>query len=574
MMIKHSDHSVQDDDVKAALRACSAHFLFAFGFNSFVNILLLAYPVYMFQLYDRVVPARSWETLIALGIGLTIAVCAKGVFQWVRGTLLVRASARIEQRLADRLFTVIVRRSASSSGPANAQLIRDLDGYRQFVTGKGALAAIDMPWGFLFWGVLMAIDPVIGLVAGLCLGLSAVATILNSVLTKRALIKANVLGNASQQFSEAATRSADAVIGLGMLNAVVGRWRRERNKAIQEQLIASGRGVSFSSFLAAARILMQGALMGVGILQVINGHVPAGVVFAAILIFNFAMKPIDQLIAAWEDYHTVKDSMRRIDAALTQTPVVTTSLHLPRPAGSIACQDVTFVPPGSDRPILKRVSFHLAAGQSLGLIGLNGSGKTTLARILTGALRPSVGIVRIDGAELNQWSNDEFGSFFGYLPQSVSLLPGTIADNIGRFGRFSDEDIIDAAKRARVHDLIVRLPKGYETSLDEGTMLSGGQRQLIALARAIIGNPSIVILDEPNSNLDGPGEEALVSCMLDLKDRGTTVILITHRPNLVLHLDQAAVLKEGVLVSFGPTQEVFKHIGRPAIVKKVANAHE
>lgn len=573
-MIKHSDHSIQDDDVKAALRACSAHFLFAFGFNSFVNILLLAYPVYMFQLYDRVVPARSWETLIALSIGLTIAVCAKGVFQWVRGTLLVRASARIEHRLADRLFTVIVRRSASSSGPANAQLIRDLDGYRQFVTGKGALAAIDMPWGFLFWGVLMAIDPVIGLVAGLCLGLSAVATILNSVLTKRALIKANVLGNASQQFSEAATRSAEAVIGLGMLNAVVGRWRHERTKAIQEQLIASGRGVSFSSFLAAARILMQGALMGVGVLQVINGEVPAGIVFAAILIFNFAMKPIDQLIAAWEDYHTVKDSMRRIDAALTQTPVVTTSLHLPRPAGAITCQDVTFVPPGSDRPILKRISFHLAAGQSLGLIGLNGSGKTTLARILTGALRPSVGTVRIDGAELNQWSNDEFGSFFGYLPQSVSLLPGTIADNIGRFGRFSDDDIIDAAKRARVHDLIVRLPKGYETPLDEGTMLSGGQRQLIALARAIIGNPSIVILDEPNSNLDGPGEEALVSCMLDLKDRGTTVILITHRPNLVLHLDQAAVLKEGVLVSFGPTQEVFKHIGRPAIVKKVANANE
>ncbi len=573
-MNKNSDHSVQDDDVRAALRACSAHFLFALGFNSFVNILLLAYPVYMFQLYDRVIPARSWETLIALGIGLTLAVCAKGVFQWVRGTLLVRASARIEQRLADRLFTVIMRRSASGSGPANAQLIRDLDSYRQFVTGKGALAAIDMPWGFLFWGVLMAIDPVIGLVAGLCLAVSAAATILNSILTKRALIKANVIGNASQQFSEAATRSADAVMGLGMLNAVVGRWRRERNKAIQEQLIASGRGVSFSSFLAAARILMQGILMGVGVLQVINGHVPAGVVFAAILIFNFAMKPIDQLIAAWEDYHTVKDSMRRIDAALTQTPAVITSLHLPRPAGSITCQDVTFVPPGSDRPILKRISFHLAAGQSLGLIGLNGSGKTTLARILTGGLRPNVGTVRLDGAELNQWSNDEFGSFFGYLPQSVGLLPGTIADNIGRFGRFSDDDIIDAAKRARVHDLIVRLPKGYETPLDEGTMLSGGQRQLIALARAIIGNPSIVILDEPNSNLDGPGEEALVSCMLDLRDRGTTVILITHRPNLVLHLDQAAVLKEGVLVSFGPTQDVFKHIGRPAIVKKVAHVNE
>ncbi|MPR08701.1 type I secretion system permease/ATPase [Microvirga tunisiensis] len=573
-MSKNTPHTYKDNDVAAAMRACRQHFLFAFVFNSFVNVLLLAYPVFMIQVFDRVIPAKSWETLVALLIGLTVAVCAKAVFQWVSGALLVRASIRIERRLADRLFKVVVRRSANGTGPAGAHLIRDLDSYRQFVTGKGALAAIDIPWGFLFIGVLVAIDPLIGFVAGLCLAISAGATIANSILTKRALIKANVIGHSSQQFSDAAARSAEAVIGLGMLDMVVGRWRSERNKALQEQLIASGRGVTLSAFLGSSRVLMQGILMGVGAIQVISGEVPTGIVFAAIIIFGFAMKPIDQIIGAWQDYHPVKEAMRRIDAALTHVAEPATNLRLPRPAGTITCQDLTFVPSGSDRPVLKRINFGVRAGESLGLVGLNGSGKTTLARILTGSLRPTSGTVRLDGAELDQWSNGEFGQFVGYLPQSVSLLPGTVADNIGRFGTFSDDAIIEAAKRARVHDLILRLPKGYETPLDNNSMLSGGQRQLIALARAVIGNPSIVILDEPNSNLDGPGEEALVSCMRDLKERGTTVILITHRPNLVVHLDHAAVLKEGMLVSFGSTTEVFKQLGRPTIVKTVGQRHE
>lgn len=573
-MTKHSDHLYRDDDVRSALRVCRQHFAFAFCFNACVNLLLLAYPIFMVQIFDRVIPARSWETLVALIVGLTIAVSAKGIFQWVRGTLLVRASARIETRLADRLFATVVRRSANGAGPANAQLIRDLDSYRQFATGKGALASIDIPWGFLFLGVLFVIDVALGVVAAICLAILTAATIANSILTKRALIKANVVGNASQQFSEAAARSADAVMGLGMLDAVVGRWRRERNKAIQEQMIASGRGVIFSSFLGSARILMQGALMAVGAIQVINGEIPFGVMFAANIIFGFAMRPIDQMVSAWEDFYPVREAMRRIDTALTRAPEPKVTLRLPRPLGTITCQDVTFVPPGSERAVLKRITFYLTAGQSLGLVGLNGSGKTTLARILTGSLHPSAGTVRIDGAELSQWSNDEFGAFIGYLPQNVGLLPGTVADNIGRFGRFSDDAIIDAAKRARVHELILRLPKGYETLLDDQSVFSGGQRQLIALARAIVGDPSIVILDEPNSNLDGPGEEALVSCIRDLKERGTTVILITHRPNLVVHLDHAAVLRDGVLVSFGTTQEVFKQLGRPTVVKRVGQAND
>ncbi|WP_112661581.1 type I secretion system permease/ATPase [Microvirga flavescens] len=572
--MNNKDHQAYTDgDVRAALRACRQHFVLAAVFDTLVNMLLLAYPVFLYQIYDRVIPGKSWETLVALFIGLLLAVGTKAVFQWVRGILLVRASARIERRLSDRLFRIAVRRSASGHGAANAQLLRDLDSFRQFATGKGALAALDVPWGFLFLGIIIVVDPAIGVVATICMVISAIATFANTAMTKRALVNANVVGNSSQYFGDSVTRAAEAVVGLGMLNAVIARWRRERDKAIHEQLIASGRGVVFSSFLGSARILMQGAIMATGAVQVINGHIPAGLVFAAILIFQFAMKPVDQFVAAWDDYPPIRESMRRIDAVLSKVQEPEINLHLPKPLGMITVRDLVYVPPGADKPVLRRIGFNLEPGHTLGLIGLNGSGKTTLARVLTGSLRPSSGAVRVDGAELQQWGDDRLGEFIGYLPQNVSLLPGTVADNIGRFGRFSDEEIVEAAKKARVHDLVLRLPKGYETVLDENMTFSGGQRQLIALARAIIGKPSFVVLDEPNSNLDGPGEEALVSCVQALKEDGCTVILITHRPNLVHHLDHAAVLREGELVSFGSTTEVFQQLGRPTVVKQVSQAN-
>ncbi len=561
-----------DADVKAALGACRKHFAYAVVFDAFLNVLMLAYPVYLYQIYDRVIPGKSWETLVALLIGLTIAVSAKAVFQWVKGTLLVRASARIERRLADRLFRIIIRRSAEGAGVRDAQLMRDLDSYRQFVTGKGALAALDLPWGFLFLGVIMVVDPLIGTVATIAMMISGAATIANTLATKRALVRANVIGNSSQQFGDSAARAAEAVVGLGMLNGVVRRWRRERDKAIREQFIASGRGVLFSSFLSSARMLMQGAILAIGAVQVINNHIPVGAVFASIMVFQYAMKPIDQLVAAWDEYPPVREAMRRIDAALSRAAEPAINLHLPKPAGTITCQDLVYVPPGSDRAVLRRISFTLQAGETLGLLGLNGSGKTTLARILTGSLRPTSGSVRVDGAEIDQWDNDQFCSFIGYLPQNVSLLPGTVADNIGRFGRFSDEDIVEAARKARVHDLILRMPKGYETPLDDMNF-SGGQRQLIALARAIVGQPSFVVLDEPNSNLDGPGEEALIACVQALKHDGCTVILITHRPNLVHHLDHAAVLRDGSISNYGTTSEIFQQLGRPTVVKNTGNAH-
>ena len=313
--------------------------------------------------------------------------------------------------------------------------------------------------------------------------------------------------------------------------------------------------------------------MAVGALQAMDGHIPIGMIFAAIIVFNFAIQPVTQLISAWEDYHVVKEAAARIDEALRRNPEVRTELRLPKPAGRIDVQEMFYVPPGAEKAVLRCIHFSLEAGQSLGLVGLNGSGKTTLARLLTGNLKPTSGKIRIDGADLQTFENEDIGRFIGYLPQNVGLLPGSVADNIGRFGEFTHAQVVEAAKMARVHDLILRLPRGYDTLLDDASMFSGGQRQLIALARAIVGNPSFVVLDEPNSNLDGPGEDALVACIKSLKQAGTTVIMITHRPNLVTHLDHAAILRDGMLVSMGQTEEVFKQLGRPSIVKKIGSSN-
>jgi ABC-type protease/lipase transport system fused ATPase/permease subunit len=267
--------------------------------------------------------------------------------------------------------------------------------------------------------------------------------------------------------------------------------------------------------------------------------------------------------------------MQRVDAILASDNPAKDGVRLPRPQGRLSCQEVSFVPRGAEKPILRSVSFTVQPGMSLGLVGLNGAGKTTLARILVGSLAPSNGSVRLDGADLATWNRDDLGRHVGYLPQMISLLPGTVGENIGRFGTYSDEEIIAAAKLAGAHEMILRLPRGYETEVgDTGFLLSGGQRQLIGLARAVIGNPALIVLDEPNSNLDGPGEEALLTCLKGLKEQGTTVVMITHRPNLVANLDQAAVLRDGVLISFGSTEDVFRKIGRPMVVKKVASNDE
>jgi PrtD family type I secretion system ABC transporter len=559
-------------DVKAALRLCRAHFGYALVFNAIVNILLLAFPIFTIQLYERVIASRSMETLLALVLGLVIALVFKAIFQWVRGTLFVRASVRIDRLLSNRVLAALIERSGSGQSHETAQALRDLDSFRQFATGKGALALIDAPWAAVFSGVLLALDWQIGLVALACTFLMSAATIVNSIVTKRAVAESAQAAMKAYAFADSNLRSSEAIVAMGMVQAVVGRWRRLRDPALHGQSLASQRGVLFNAVLGSARILVQGVVMAAGVIEIMASDAPSGLLFAALIISQMAMRPIDQLVAAWEDYVPARQALQRVDALLSETARPTGGLTLPRPLGALTCDGVIYIPPGSDQPVLKGVTLSVKPGESLGLIGLNGSGKTTLARLIVGNLKPTRGQVRLDGISL--WSSDReaISRHVGYLPQNIGLLSGTVADNIGRFGKLSDEDVVAAATMAGVHDVILRLPKGYDTEIgDGGHPISGGQRQLIALARAVAGNPSLVVLDEPNSNLDGPAEEALVACMAQLKERGVTVVLITHRPNLVRDLDHAVVLREGEVVSAGSTENVFKRLGRPIVVKSAAS---
>jgi PrtD family type I secretion system ABC transporter len=554
--------------VNEALRLCRAHFVYAIWFNILINILLLAFPLFSIQLYDRVLSSRSIETLIALLVGLVIALAFKAVFQWARGALFVRASVRIDRLLGDRVFAALIERNARGHSADGSQALRDLDTFRQFATGKGALAMIDAPWAIVFSGVLLILDFEVGVVALVCTFVMAIATIVNSIVTKRAMAQTGQSTTKSYSFAEQNLRSSEAIVAMGMVDAIVHKWRKLRNPGLDAQVHASQRGVLFNAVLGSARILVQAIVMTAGVIEILYSDAPSGMLFAAIIVSGLAMRPIDQLVAAWEEYVPAKQALERLQTILSETPRSHEGMELPKPQGHLTCYNLFYIPPGSDQPILKNVSLAIKSGESLGLIGLNGSGKTTLARLLVGNLKPTRGQVRLDGADIWSSNRSDMGRHIGYLPQNVSILSGTVAENIGRFGMFTNDQIVEAAKTAGAHDLILKLPKGYDTEIGEGGHpISGGQRQLIGLARAIVGSPSLVILDEPNSNLDGQAEEALVACIAALKARGTSCVLITHRPQLARDLDHAVVLRDGEVVSAGATENVFKRLGRPVVVK-------
>lgn len=554
--------------VKEALRHCRAHFAYAIGFNVGVNLLMLAFPVFSIQLFDRVMNSRSMETLVALTIALVLALIFKSVFHWVRGVLFVRAAMRIDRLLAERVLAVLIERNARGVSAEGSQTLRDLDAFRYFATGKGALAAIDAPWAFLFAGALLAMNWHVGLVAIVCMLILSALAIANSIMTKQEIAKASASATKSYVFAEANLRASEAIVAMGMVRPVVEKWRELRRPGLITQAKTSSHSAMFSSIMASVRILIQAVVMIAGVVEVIYNAAPAGILFAAIIISGLAMKPVEQIIAAWEDYIPTRQALKRVEAALAEELRTRSSMPLPRPRGHLICYDLYYVPPGSDRPILTNVNLALNPGDSLGLIGLNGSGKTTLARLLVGNLRPTRGQIRLDGADLWSSNRDDLGRYIGYMPQNISLLNGTVAENISRYGLFSHEEVVEAAIAAGAHEMILRLPKGYDTEIgDGGHPLSGGQRQLIALARAVAGNPAFVVLDEPNSNLDGKAEEALASCIAGLKKRGISCILITHRPTLVRDLDHAVVLREGQVVSAGATENVFKRLGRPVVVK-------
>jgi PrtD family type I secretion system ABC transporter len=527
----------------------------------------------MLQVYDRVINSASHVTLLMLTIVLLVAFSALAGLDVVRARVLTRASIRLDRLLAGRVLTATMNR-AIKGAPPTSQTLRDFDTYRQFVTGPGIHAIFDLPWAPIYIMVIFILHPYLGLFAFV----SAIALIALAVLgqwrIQGPLAESSATSSRNYAFTDMSLRNAEVVQAMGMMPGLVQRWDRDRSRALERQVAASDRAANNASLVRFLRLSMQSLILGLGAYLVIERSVTVGVMFAASILLGRALQPVEQIVGAWRNMISARGAFQRIKQLLASSPVADPVLALPRPAGRLSVEGLVYGIPRAPSPILRGFSFRLNAGEVLGIIGPSGAGKSTLARQIVGVLAPSAGAVRLDGADVSTWPREALGRHLGYLPQDIELFADTVAANISRFrAEDDDNDVIEAAKLAGVHEAILRLPQGYETNVgDGGAVLSGGIRQRVGLARAVYGDPSLVVLDEPSSNLDSDGDASLLACISDLKTRGATVVVISHRPNTLGVVDKLLVLKEGAAELFGPRNEVIGQLTRLAAVKPAAAA--
>jgi ATP-binding cassette subfamily C protein len=459
--------------------------------------------------------------------------------------------------------------SSAKGAPPTSQTLRDFDTFRQFVTGAGIHAVFDLPWAPIYIFVIFLLHPLLGAFALASAITLVVLAVFGQWRVQGPMAESGASASRNYAFTDMSLRNAEVVRAMGMMPGLLQRWDQDRSQALERQVVASDRAANNASLVRFLRLSMQSLILGLGAYLVIERLATVGVMFAASILLGRALAPVEQIVGAWRNMISARGAFQRIKALLASNPVPDPALALPRPAGRLLVEGLVYGIPGSPRPILRGISFRLEAGEILGVIGPSGAGKSTLARQIVGVLAPSFGAVRLDGADVSAWPRESLGRHLGYLPQDIELFADTVAANIGRFrAEDDDNDVIEAARLAGVHEAILRLPKGYETNVgDGGAVLSGGIRQRIGLARAVYGNPSLVVLDEPSSNLDSEGDAALLACITDLKMRGATVVIISHRPNTLGVVDKLLVLKEGAVEIFGPRNEVIGQLTRLASVK-------
>jgi ATP-binding cassette, subfamily C, bacterial len=552
------------------LRSCRSYFVTAAAFSLAINLLYLSGPLYMIQIYDRVISSASVVTLVMLTVALLVAFAALAGLDAVRARVLTRASIRLDRRMAARVMSATVD-DAVRSGSGHAQPLRDFDNFRQFATGGGIHAAFDLPWAPIYVLVIFMLHPGLGSFAlGSAIVLIGMALV-NEWSVRKPLTEANMASTRSYDFTDMSLRNAEVIHAMGMMDGLLQRWNRGRARVLERQAEASDRAATMASLIRFLRLFMQSAILGLGAYLVIERATTIGAMFAASILLGRAIQPVELIVGSWRSFVSAYDAYRRVRALLAAHPSRGPGFSLPRPAGHVSVENLSYATPGSSRAILRGVSFSISPAEILGIIGSSGAGKSTLARQLVGVLLPSAGSVRLDGAEVAAWSRAAFGRHVGYLPQDVELFADTVAANISRFDAGGDAKVVDAAQLAGVHEMILRLPGGYETQVGEGgAVLSGGYRQRIGLARAVYGSPSLVILDEPSSNLDIAGDEALRECVLELKNRRTTVVLISHRPSTLCVVDKILVMQNGMLDLFGPRDEVIAHLMRPVPASRAA----
>lgn len=534
-------------------------------FTALINLLMLVPSIYMLQVYDRVLSSQNETTLGMLSLMVVGFFVFIGALEIVRSFIVIRIGSQLERRFNLQVYQAAFERNLFHGEGHAGQSLGDLTHIRQFVTGPALFAFFDAPWFPIYLIVIFLFDTWLGVFASVGAVLLIALAFLNEAAVKAPL---NEAGNYSQKSAQLATihlHNAETIQAMGMLGALRQRWFSVHSRFLEQQNKASDVGAVIGSISKVLRMCLQSLVLGLGALLVIKGEMTAGMMIAGSILMGRVLSPIDQVIAVWKQWSSASLAYQRLDALLQEFSNDTNAMALPAPKGQVIFEQVSAGPPGSRTPTLHQVSFSLDAGEVLGVLGASGSGKSTLVRVLMGIWRPLGGTVRLDDADIHRWCRDDLGPYIGYLPQDIELFCGSIADNIARFHEADPQKVVEAARQAGVHELILALPQGYDTILgDDGCGLSGGQKQRVALARALYGRPSLVVLDEPNSNLDVAGENALSFAIAQMKAQGTTLVLVTHRSSALAQTEKLLVISEGRLQAYGLTQDVLKAIsGQP-----------
>ena len=559
--------------ISEAFRATRPGFLTAIFFSFFINILAFVSPLYMLQIYDRVITSRNTMTLIALSVIAVFLVVVYAALEKIRSAILVRLGILFSNLSRTRLFDAVLRGNLLQPGRGHTQALRDLDTIREFLTGTGLISFCDAPWVPIFVVGCFLLHPWYGFIATAGAVLIFCFAIANELLTRKQLKAAATSVIVASAYASATFRNAEVLHAMGMLPGLRDRWLRRQDEGLKFQAVASDRAGHLIAAGKFLRVFPQIAILGTGAYLSIEQESTPGAMIAASIIMGRALAPVEMAVANWKGFIAARSAYDRILMLFGILPEEVEKLPLPTPEGYLSVENVIAVPPGAKEPVLRGISLALRPGEVLGILGPSAAGKSSLARVLVGVWSTAHGKVRIDGAELSHWDPERLGRHIGYLPQDVELFSGSIAENIARFNELDEVKIITAARMAGVHDMVQAMPGGYNTQIGEGGIaLSGGQRQRIGLARALYGKPAYVILDEPNASLDADGEAALLSALQQLRQEGSTSVLITHKTNILATVDKILVLSRGEVAGFGSRDEILSKLLGPRLAPVPASA--
>lgn len=551
-----------------ALRAAQPALRSAFGLSIFINLTLFAAPLYSLQVYDRVLASRNLGTLAVLTVIVGVFLLLYGLLEYARSGVLIRGGVRFNEMLSSPVYDLAMRAQLAGRPTAGSQALKDAETLREALAGSTISTLFDAPWAPVFVAICFVFHPALGLVALIGAVLIFACAVLTELATRSGLVEAGKHSGDAQRFSAGSLRNAETIHGLGMGSAVLERWTSIKNSQLLAQVTSSERSAAFTAATKVVRMSVQIALIGTGAWLAIDRLISPGVMMAAMIMMGRALAPIEHAVANWKRIVAARAAKSRLEELFGSLPAPVKTTELPEATGALSVESVSLKSPKCGQLLLKDVSFSLEPGTSLAIIGPSGGGKSSLAKTLSGIWPPAIGAVRLDGAALSQWDPAQLGQHIGYLPQEIEFFAGTISENIARLGIPDDEQVIDAAMTAGVHKSILKQPQGYQTRLGDGEIvLSGGMRQRLALARALYAKPCLVIMDEPDSNLDLEGEAALARAIASMKAEGRTVVVVTHKPQLLAHIDQVLVLSAGRVQAFGRRDEVLGKLNGSKVAK-------